>query len=151
MRYRVVAVGRLTEPFYRAGCDHYLKRLKPFAPTELIEVRRGRGGDADVKREEGASLLTAAEGFTVALDEGGRAFSTAALAKHVSELELTGESRVSLLIGGASGHDQETLEAADMLLSLSPLTLPHELARLLLLEQLYRIETLRAGHPYHRE
>ena len=69
----------------------------------------------------------------------------------MEQLELNGGSRVSLLIGGANGHDEQLLAAVDESWSLGPLTLPHYLARLVLVEQLYRVETVRAGHPYHRD
>lgn len=151
MRYRIVAVGKLRERFYRDACSHYLDRLTPFAPCELFEVKEGRGGGpAEVREAEGRALMAQAQGVTVALDEKGRTFSTAALARHVTELELRGESSLTLLIGGAEGHPESLRERVDDAWSLSPLTLPHDLARLVLLEQLYRIETLRAGHPYHR-
>lgn len=143
-------MGKLSEPFYRDGCAHYLARLRALAQAEVIEVRRGRGGETEVKRSEGAALLAAASGAVVALDEGGRSLDTRALALWVNRLEVAGESRVSFLVGGAAGHNAETLKAAPYSLSLSPLTMPHELARLVLLEQLYRVESLRAGHPYHR-
>jgi len=150
VRYRVVAVGKLREAFYRDGCAHYLHRLRALAPCEMVEVREGRGEAAAAKRAEGAALLAAADGFRVALDEGGRRFTTRELAKRVGEMELAGESRVTLLVGGAEGHDDELKAAVDERWSFSALTFPHDLARLVLLEQLYRVETLRAGHPYHR-
>ncbi len=150
MRYRIVAVGKLKEPFYRAGVQHYLTRLRALAPCELVEVPGARGQTASVKRAEGEALLAAADGFVVALDEAGRSLNTAELVRRVSDLELAGHSRVSLLVGGAEGHDDDLKRTANELWSLSPLTFPHDLARLVLLEQLYRVETLRAGHPYHR-
>lgn len=152
MRYRIVAVGRLRRGFAQQGCDHYLERLRGLARAELVEVRDGKGADAAaVQRDEARRLRDASDGRTIALDERGTAFRTAALAERVTALETRGTSRLSLLIGGAEGLDGELLEGADERWRLSDLTLPHELARLLLLEQLYRVETLRAGHPYHRE
>ena len=151
MRYRIVAVGKLKEPFYRSGVQHYLGRLRALAPCEVHEVREGKGDTAAVKRAEGAALLAAADGRVVALHEGGRTFDTRGLARHMEQLELNGGSRVSLLIGGANGHDEQLLAAVDESWSLGPLTLPHDLARLVLVEQLYRVETVRAGHPYHRD
>lgn len=151
MRYRIAAVGKLKEPFYRSGADHYLARLRALTQCEVVEVREGKGDVAAVKRAEGEALLGAADGHMVALDEGGRTFSTRQLADHVGQLELTGVSRLTLLIGGANGHDQQLLARCQERWSLSPLTFPHDLARLVLLEQLYRVETVRAGHPYHRD
>lgn len=151
MRYRVVAVGKLKESFYKGGAQHYLTRLRALAPCEMIEVREGRGDLAAVQRTEGAALLAAADGHVVALHEGGTTFGTRELAQRVDSLELSGVSRITLLIGGANGHGSELLAEANELWSLSALTFPHDLARLVLLEQLYRVETVRAGHPYHRD
>lgn len=151
MRYRVVAVGKLKEAFYVEGCAHFLRRLRPYAPCEVVEVPGARAKDPREARErESAALLAQARGHAVALDEHGDRFTTSALAKHVAELESRGVGVLSLLVGGAEGHSARLREAVNESWSLSPLTLPHDLARLVLLEQLYRLETLRAGHPYHR-
>lgn len=145
MRYRLLAIGKLKRGFYQAGCQHYLERLQAYAKVELIEVKEAKGIE-----QESAALLAAAQGYVVALDEAGELLSTQQLTDKLTWLELRGISLLSLLIGGANGHSQVLKRQADALWSLSPLTLPHELARLVILEQLYRVETLRAGHPYHR-
>jgi len=159
MRYRLLAIGKLKRGFYQAGCQHYLERLQAYAKAELIELKEKGGID------ESAALLTAAQGYTaqgytaqvytaqvyiVALDEAGELLSTQQLADTLTRLELRGVSQLSLLIGGARGHSQALKSQVAALWSLSNLTLPHELARLVALEQLYRVETLRARHPYHR-
>ena len=151
MRYRIAAVGRLRRGFHAEGCDFYLKRLQAFGRADVVEVREGRGSDPDqVRSAEADALLAAAEGRLVALDERGRSFGSRELADRLNELELAGESSITLVIGGAEGLHDRVRAAAQESWSLSPLTLPHELARLVLLEQLYRAETIRAGHPYHR-
>lgn len=151
MRYRLVCVGRLKRGFYGDGARFYARRLEPLAKLQIVELKEARGGDTEAAREaESAALLAAAQGRTVALDQRGRGFDTQRLAAHLDRLELGGESRISLLLGGAGGHAPWLRERVDEVWSLSPLTLPHELARLVLLEQLYRVETVRAGHPYHR-
>jgi 23S rRNA (pseudouridine1915-N3)-methyltransferase len=154
VRYRIVAVGRVGQGYARDGCERYLKRLRALAPTEVLEVRAARAGATEaVRRQEGDALLAAVTSAqrVVALDERGRTFTTKALADHVTRLELRGVSKIDVLIGGAEGHADAVRERADETWSLSPLTFPHDLARLVLLEQLYRIETLRSGHPYHRD
>lgn len=151
MRYRIVCIGRLKRGFYADACRHYARRLEPLARLEVVELKEGRGSDpAAVREAESAALLEAAKGRVVALDEHGRGLETRALAAHLDALEVGGESRLSLLVGGAEGHAPWLAQRVDEVWSLSPLTLPHELARLVLLEQLYRVETLRTGHPYHR-
>lgn len=151
MRYRIVAVGAVRQGYARTGCRHYLARLDKIAPVRVDEVRASPKADPEHARaRETAELLRRADGHVVALDERGRAWRTDALAAHVGALELGGTSRITFLIGGAEGLSAEARQRADDAWRLSDLTLPHELARLVLLEQLYRIETLRAGHPYHR-
>lgn len=152
MRYRIAAVGRLRRGFYEQGCRHYLERLQAFGRAELFEVKEGRGGTPEKTRQsEASALLATTEGRLIVLDERGEAHRSKALARRLDEYELSGNSTITLVIGGAEGLEQSLRDRADESWSLSSLTLPHELARLLLLEQLYRAETIRSGHPYHRE
>ena len=152
MRYRIIAVGKLRRGFYREGCQRYLELLSGLAKVELIETREPAHGAGERGGPRlAAELLAAADGHKVALDERGISLSTRLLALRVSALEQLGASRISLLIGGPDGHHDGLLSAVDESWSLSPLTFSHELARLVLLEQLYRGEALRAGHPYHRD
>ncbi len=151
MRYRVVCVGKVRSPFAKDGSKRYLDLLGRLAPSELIEVRESRAGEVERRRAEDAErLLAAADGYVVALDERGATHSSRGLADLIGRLETSGVSRISVLIGGADGHAAELRTRADDSWRLSDLTLPHELALLVLLEQLYRAETIRAGHPYHR-
>lgn len=152
MRYRIAAVGRLRRGFVRTGCQHYLERLRRLTEAEVVEVRDAKEPDAEAaRRREARALAAVLDGRVVALDERGDAHRTAALAARIGALETRGTSRITLLIGGAEGLDPDLRARADERWRLSDFTLPHELARLVLLEQLYRIEALRAGHPYHRE
>lgn len=151
MRYRLLTVGRPSRRFYADAAAHYQARLRKLAGIETIEVKEGRGSDPSSAREaEAAALLAASDGRIVALDERGDAWTSERLARHVAQLELRGVSRISLLIGGADGLAPDLRERADERWRLSDLTLPHDLARVVLLEQLYRAETIRSGHPYHR-
>ena len=152
MRYRLISIGLPRRGFMAEASDHYARRLRAYAKLDVVGLKEAHAQGADATRTaESLALRSAASGHVVALDERGRRFGTAELARRVTELETRGVSRLSLLVGGAEGHAPELLEEVDESWSLSSLTMPHELARLVLLEQLYRIETLRAGHPYHRE
>ncbi len=151
MKYRILAIGKLRRGFLQAGCEHFLKRLLPYAKTDVLELKEGRGTPQEVTENESDALLKAASGHLIALDERGKTHTSASWAARVSELENRSVSEVSFLIGGANGHSEQLKARVDESWSLSNLTLPHELARLVLLEQLYRTETIRAGHPYHRE
>ncbi|MEO9191250.1 MAG: 23S rRNA (pseudouridine(1915)-N(3))-methyltransferase RlmH [Acetobacteraceae bacterium] len=145
----LIAVGRL-----RAGPEselfaRYSARLHP--ALTLTEIAEARGGGAEIRRREGASLLSALppRAFAVALDLGGKAPDSAGLAT-LLETWLGLGRPVCFLIGGAEGLDRAVLNRADFALSLGPMTWPHMLARVLLAEQLYRAQTIIAGHPYHR-
>lgn len=152
MRYRVVAVGRTSRGPFRDAVADYLRRLRALAgETELVEVKESRSRDAqERRREESEALLASAAGRVVALDERGREWTTPELAAHVAALEVAGTSRLTLLVGGAEGTTDALRARADETWALSRLTLAHELALTVLLEGLYRVESLRAGHPYHR-
>ncbi len=150
MKYHIVAVGKLRRGFLQAGCAHFLERLRPYAKVEVRELKEGRGSPQQIKEQESAALLSAATGYKIVLDEHGFEHSSASFAARIGELETRSLGQLSFLLGGANGHSESLKEAADELWSLSKLTLPHELARLVLLEQIYRAETIRAGHPYHR-
>ena len=139
MRYRVVAVGRVKHAALRAACDDYLERLRHYTRIE----------ERDVKDE--ARLLEAIpEGSRlVALSRTGDQWTSEQLADWTARWELDARD-VTFAIGGADGLSRATLRGAERVWSFSLLTLPHELARVLLYEQLYRAYTIRRGAPYHR-
>jgi 23S rRNA (pseudouridine1915-N3)-methyltransferase len=152
MRYQLVTIGTVKRDFYKQGCDFYLERLKNYSKIEVVELKEHKAAQAEtVKQVESEALLSAASGYLIALDETGKTFTSEKLAQRITTLENQSLSLVSILIGGAEGHSGVLKKRAKELWSLSALTLPHELARLVLLEQLYRAETIRAGHPYHRQ
>jgi 23S rRNA (pseudouridine1915-N3)-methyltransferase len=155
MRLRLVAVGR-PRGAIAAAIGSYEERLARYFPYEAMEVReeshRGAGDEQRVVREEGERLLARVPaGYrVVALDEGGRQLSSTELAGALGEGRLEASPGLALLIGGAYGLSEAVLQRAELRLSLSALTLPHELARLVLVEQLYRAGTILRGEPYHK-
>lgn len=151
MRYQLLTIGTLKRRFYKEGCAFYAERLQKYAKLELYELKEAKHRDpSQVQTLESGALRSAAKGYLIVLDEKGKSFTSKSLAKHVTALENRSIGLISLLIGGAEGHSKALKKEADELWQLSTLTMPHDLARLVLLEQLYRAETLRAGHPYHR-
>ncbi len=151
MRYQLVTIGTVKRGFYAEGCAFYLERLKNYSKIQVVELKEHKAAHSEtVKQAESETLLGAASGYLIVLDETGKTFTSEKLAQRITTLENQSISLVSLLIGGAEGHSETLKKTAKELWSLSSLTLPHELARLVLLEQLYRAETIRAGHPYHR-
>jgi 23S rRNA (pseudouridine1915-N3)-methyltransferase len=150
----VAAVGRLREPYWLAAQDEYVRRLEHYTDFKLVEVRDAVGRslpDSAALAREGEALLAAARGAArlILMSADGRTMSSPKLADYLqSGLESFGE--LTFLIGGPLGFAPAVLAAAHDRLSLSRLTLPHELARVVLLEQLYRAFTIIHGEPYHK-
>jgi len=158
MRLIVAAVGRLKDA-ERELYDRYAKRCDAagrglgLGPLALSEIGESRAATPKVRKsEEAARLLKAARtaDVKVALDAEGRTLSSDQFARWIAERRDNGAKALAFLIGGADGHGPEAFNAATLKLSLGPLTLPHGLARIVLVEQLYRAATILAGHPYHR-
>jgi len=154
LRILILMVGKTREPFIQAGVDFYGKRLQPWMHLTLKSVREEKEGKniaADlIKSREGERLRAALppRAYVAALDPRGREYTTEEFAAWLARREEEGRPLVFLL-GGHLGLDEATLAAAQERLALSRLTLTHELARLVLLEQLYRAKTILTGHPYH--
>jgi 23S rRNA (pseudouridine1915-N3)-methyltransferase len=155
MRVHLISVGRRMPPWVDAGYSEYAKRLPAQCSLHLVEVeplRRVKGGSPDQSRiEEGERTLRAipkGAGVT-ALDLGGQAWSTEELARQIRVWMGEGRDR-ALLVGGADGLSAACLERADQRWSLSNLTFPHQMVRILVAEQIYRAWSLLKGHPYHR-
>lgn len=148
----LVAVGRL-RPFFREAVDEYLGRLRRSGGVEEREVREaGRAGNPVAQRREEATRLRTAVpkgARLVALDPAGQAWTSEALASRLAVWRGSGPD-TAFLIGGAEGLDPVLLAEVGERWSLGPLTLPHELARVVVAEQLYRAATILAGQPYHK-
>ncbi|NHA15172.1 23S rRNA (pseudouridine(1915)-N(3))-methyltransferase RlmH [Thioalkalivibrio sp. XN279] len=154
MRLRLVAVGTRMPSWVEQGFAEYAGRMPRECRLELRELplgKRSKQSDpAQAVADEGRRLLAAADGCTrVCLDVRGRAVDTAALAQRLAAWLQSGRD-VALLVGGPDGLAPECLAGADWRWSLTPLTLPHGLVRVMVAEQLYRAWTVLSGHPYHR-
>jgi 23S rRNA (pseudouridine1915-N3)-methyltransferase len=156
----IAAVGRLKTGPERELYLRYADRIGrsgralALGPVDLVEIAEDRASAAAQRMHaEGRLLLerTANSGRRVVMDERGRALSSMEFSDYVRDARDNGTERIAFLFGGADGHDAAVRDAADLILSLGPMTLPHGLARVVLAEQIYRALTLIAGHPYHRE
>ena len=139
-RIQVLCVGRLRERYWQEACAEYAKRLRPYCSLEITEVKeRGR-------------LLpqTAERAYVIALSPAGRQLDSEAFAAHMEALQLTAAAGIVFVIGDADGIGEEMMERADESLSFSGMTFPHQMARVILLEQLYRSFRIRNGEPYHK-
>lgn len=159
MTIAVVGVGRLRERFYRDAADEYLKRLKRFGPVEEIELpdlpepaNSSPAIEEQIRRREGETILARVKpgDHVVALCIDGRQMTSEQLAARVRALEDRGVQRTLFVIGGSLGLSDAVVRRADERLSFSPMTFPHQLARVMLLEQLYRARKIGANERYHK-
>jgi len=155
MRITVIAVGRLKERFWTEAADEYLKRLTGYATVRVVEVSDRdpeRLGDARAMSEEGADVLRhIPEGaHVVTLEIGGTQRSSEQFAERLADLGLHGQSTIVFVVGGSVGLAPEVRARADERMSLGAITLPHNIARIVLLEQIYRAFRINRREPYHK-
>jgi len=159
MRISVLAMGRLKAGPERTLAEDYLTRLKGAGPKAgvsriaVADFAESRGQTADRRQVEEARLLWDAvppKAYTIVLDERGKPLASEAFAQLLRRHIDTGTQDLAFLIGGPDGHAPETRERAGLLLSFGPMTWPHRLVRVMLIEQIYRAVTIIVNHPYHR-
>lgn len=155
MQIKLIAVGEKMPRWVADGFTEFTRRLPPHLAPRLIEIPPGRGrrrGDASRARAEEAERLLTAAGAArlIALDEAGRGWRTTDLARRLEGWLMDGRD-TAFLVGGPDGLDAGLRARAELCWSLSPLTFPHMLVRVIVAEQLYRAWTVLEGHPYHRE
>lgn len=156
MKYTVVAVGKLKERFWRDACAEYLKRLGAYAKVEVREIADidpARAGGVEASRvKEGEAILGAVpeRSHMILLAIEGRERTSEELSAHLDELALRGKSDISFVIGGSDGVSDAVRARADETLSFGRITMPHNLARVVLLEQVYRAAKISRGEPYHK-
>lgn len=154
MKITFIAVGSVKKSSIADAAAEYLKRIKRYMPAEAMEVRDEGASPKvpreDVLRKEGQRILAALGqgGCTIVLADTGTQMTSMAFSKFIEGLMNQGRRNVSFIIGGAYGLHADVYKAADHVLSLSPMTLPHDLARLFLYEQVYRAFTIMRGEPY---
>lgn len=159
MRFLVISVGKVREPYLNAGVKDFLTRLRPYISvdyTEGLEQKTPPNPSstqiADVLEKEGqrvSSFLKEGD-YLIILDSRGQSMTSETLAGKIEDLMNHGQSRVVFVIGGSHGLAPQLLQRADLVLSFSPLTFPHQLAVLMLLEQIYRSFKIIRGEPYHK-
>ncbi|RDV26125.1 23S rRNA (pseudouridine(1915)-N(3))-methyltransferase RlmH [Alteromonas aestuariivivens] len=156
MRIQIVAVGTKMPNWVNAGVDEFLRRFPADMPVSFTEIPAGkRGKNADIPRilsKEGDAMLAAIPkgNRIVTLEVTGKPWDTPQLARQLDSWKMDGRD-VSLLIGGPEGLAPQCTEISEQRWSLSPLTLPHPLVRILITESLYRAWSVTQNHPYHRE
>ncbi len=155
MKFKFIWVGRTRADYLAEGIEDYLRRIKRYVQVEVKEVKEEKiknMPEAIIKAKEAERIKMAFKTgeFLIALDERGRQFSTPSLARFLKKLPAQGYKTLTFFLGGPLGLSPELLKQAHLCLSLSSLTLTHEMARLVLLEQLYRVLTIWHGEEYHK-
>jgi 23S rRNA (pseudouridine1915-N3)-methyltransferase len=158
MRLSLLAVGRLKDGPERTLCERYAGRVQDsgrslgLSGPDLVEIAESRARRPEDRKTEEAAAIRAKRqpGLLIVLDERGKSLSSEAFAAFLARSRDAGTGGFSLVIGGADGLDATLRDGADMALSFGALTIPHQLVRVLVLEQLYRALTILGGHPYHR-
>ena len=159
MQIRVIAVGKIKEQFLREGIAEYEKRLRPYAKLQVVELSEEKRpqtaspvNESVAIEKEGERILgaVAENSFVIALDVKGQSWSSEELAASFGERELSGQNQLAFVIGGDLGLSPAVLARSNLRLSLSKMTFTHPMARLLLLEQVYRAFRILRGEPYHK-
>ncbi|UOQ95472.1 23S rRNA (pseudouridine(1915)-N(3))-methyltransferase RlmH [Halobacillus shinanisalinarum] len=159
MKITIITVGKLKEKYLKQGIQEYTKRLSPYAKVEVIEVSDEKAPEnlseaqiLEVKQKEGERILSKVghDTHVITLEINGQQLTSEKLAKKIDDLATYGKSKVAFVIGGSLGLSDEVMERSDFGLSFSIMTLPHQLMRLVLVEQIYRAFKINRGEPYHK-
>lgn len=159
MNIDIIAVGKVKERYLRDAIGEYSKRLGRYCKLTIIEVQdektpdqASEGEERLIKRKEGERILrhVRPNAYVIALAIDGTMLTSEGLADHMARLGLRGTSRIQFIIGGSIGMDDDVLKRADYRLSFSRMTFPHQLMRVILLEQIYRAYKINAHEPYHK-
>lgn len=159
MNISIVTIGKLKEKYLKQGIEEYLKRLSTYAKVDIIELPDEKAPEnlsetemEQVKEKEGERILSkiSDETHVIALAIEGKMKSSEQLAKDLDQLATYGKSKVAFVIGGSLGLSKDVMKRANDTLSFSKMTFPHQLMRLILLEQVYRAFRINRGEPYHK-
>lgn len=159
MRINIVCVGKIKEKYLKLGIDEFKKRLSKYCKLEIIELEDEKApenlSDKEmliIKEKEGKKILSKIKdnSYVIALAIDGKNLSSEELAETINKLGVSGISNITFVIGGSLGLSDEVLSRADYKLSFSKMTFPHQLMRLILLEQVYRAYRINNGEPYHK-
>ncbi|WP_062109748.1 23S rRNA (pseudouridine(1915)-N(3))-methyltransferase RlmH [Bacillus niameyensis] len=159
MKITIISVGKLKEKYLKQGIQEYLKRLSAYAKVEIVEVADEKApenlNEADmeiVKKKEGERILShlSQDTYVITLEINGKMLTSEQLAAKIDELATYGKSKIAFIIGGSLGLSEEVQNRSDYALSFSKMTFPHQLMRLILLEQVYRGFRIIRGEPYHK-
>ena len=151
MNITLICTGKTSEKYVSEGIRIYAERLKHYCKFNLLEIESGKGDIGTIKKKESGLILkkTNEKDFLILLDEKGKEFSSAAFAEAITHHQNISTKHIVFVIGGAYGFSEEIYQRANMKLALSRMTFPHQLVRIIFLEQLYRAFTILRGEKYH--
>jgi len=150
MNCTIICVGKLKESYWKDASAEYLKRLGRFGKMSIIELPESKSDNKDEESDLICEKLSSLSGFVIALDVGGKKYSSEAFADKISKLGISGESHIIFVIGGSNGFNDKVRTIANERLSFSDFTFPHQLMRVVLLEQVYRAFKINSGEKYHK-
>lgn len=156
MKLTIICVGKIREKYISDGIEEFQKRLSPYVSLETIEIGaypiKQPSDEAKARKLEGEKILSliGKDDFSIALVIKGNAISSEELAYKFNELSKSGVNKINIIIGGATGLDEKVIEKAEYKLSFSKMTFPHQLMRLILMEQIYRAYKIINKEPYHK-
>ncbi|WP_163527882.1 23S rRNA (pseudouridine(1915)-N(3))-methyltransferase RlmH [Halobacillus ihumii] len=159
MKITIITVGKLKEKYLKQGIQEYVKRLGPYAKVDVIEVADEKAPEnlseaqmLEVKQKEGERILSKInpDSYVITLEIDGQQLTSEKLAKKMDDLATYGKSKIAFVIGGSLGLSDEVMQRRDFGLSFSKMTFPHQLMRLVLVEQIYRAFKINRGEPYHK-
>lgn len=159
MKIDIICVGKLKEKYWTLAVQEYAKRLSKYCKLEIIEVPDEKAPEnlslkqeIQIKEKEGEAILKKLKDdtYVIALAIEGKTYTSTELASHLENLSIQGKSHIAFIIGGSLGLGDEVLKRADEKLSFSPMTFPHQLVRVIILEQIYRSFRIIKGEPYHK-
>ena len=159
MKIRIIAVGKLKEKYWTEACAEYVKRLSAYCGVEILEIKESLlranpspAEEEEVRRSEGRDILSKVnrEDYVISLEIDGKMLDSEELSLNIERLGISGRSTVDFIIGGSLGLSEEVSERADMRLSFSAMTFPHQMMRVILLEQIYRSFKIIRGETYHK-
>lgn len=159
MKITIISVGKIKEKFFTEAIKEYTKRLSKYCKLNIIELSDEKAPEKlsdkemiQIKDKEGEKILKKIDdnSYLIALAIEGKQLSSEELAKRINDLGLTGKSHITFVIGGSLGLSDKILKKSDLKLSFSRMTFPHQLFRVILLEQIYRSFRINSGEPYHK-
>ncbi|ALX49583.1 23S rRNA (pseudouridine(1915)-N(3))-methyltransferase RlmH [Lentibacillus amyloliquefaciens] len=159
MNITIIAVGKLKEKYLKQGIEEYLKRLGPYAKVQIKEVADEKAPEnmseaeiQNVKQKEGERILSQVnqDTYVITLEIDGKMLTSEKFAAKLDELATYGKSKIAFVIGGSVGISDDVEKRSDLALSFSKLTFPHQMMRMILLEQVYRAFRIMRGEPYHK-